>query len=130
MQLAYYIRSTFCEAVKLIIWGFSLPSSIALPCNGLEVDNTTTFFFLFTLFRCFKMSGKCFFLFKMTSCTKNPFVLGVRNSRWYSASPFMQCPNCCNAAIYNSICWLNTCLETIGRDGSTCDKLISFHFGY
>ena len=63
---------------NLIIWVFSLPSSIILPCNGLDVDNTTTFFFPFdfVLLRC--QANVFLLLFKMTNCTKILSFLGVK----------------------------------------------------
>ena len=55
-----------------------MPSSIILPCNGLDVDKTTTFFFPFdfVLLRC--LANVFLLLFKMTNCNKILSFLGVK----------------------------------------------------
>ena len=58
IQLVYYICSPFVKWSNVIIWDFSLPSSVVLPRNALEVDKTATFFFLLTFFWRCKMSDK------------------------------------------------------------------------
>ena len=89
------------------------------------------FFFLFTLFWRCNMSGKCFpSSFQNDKLHWNFPFLGGKRFRWYPISPFLQCAKCCNATIQKPIFWFSTCVEMIGGDGSTCDRLIRFHFCY